>query len=93
MPVSPISFFAIGQKVRLGKWPQMEPYIDQLDRLLEQRRGPVAGLDSAICLNAATMAWSHGDPFDRLLAATALRRDIRSSRPTPCSTEWVARLW
>jgi PIN domain nuclease of toxin-antitoxin system len=28
--VSPITFFEIAQKVRLGKWPQMEPFIHRL---------------------------------------------------------------
>lgn len=31
--VSPITFFEIGQKVRLGKWPEMERHIhDQIGR-------------------------------------------------------------
>ncbi|MDB5482267.1 MAG: regulation and Cell signaling [Caulobacteraceae bacterium] len=74
--VSPISFFEIGQKVRLGKWPQMEPFVDRLPALLETQGGRIAELEGVICLAAGTMAWAHRDPFDRLLAATALRRDV-----------------
>lgn len=70
--VSPISFFEIAQKVRLGKWPQMAAYVDQLVALLDQQGGRVADLLPAICLTGGTMDWHHRDPFDHLLAATAL---------------------
>ena len=69
--VSPISFFEIGQKVRLGKWPEMETWIDRLPELLEQQGGMIAALDPRICLQASTMPWGHRDPFDRILAASA----------------------
>jgi PIN domain nuclease of toxin-antitoxin system len=69
--VSPISFFEIGQKVRVGKWPEMLPYVHQLSALLEAQGGMVAALEPSICVDAAMMEWSHGDPFDRLIAATA----------------------
>ncbi|MGK6312782.1 type II toxin-antitoxin system VapC family toxin [Neorhizobium sp. DT-125] len=74
--VSPISFFEIGQKVRLGKWPQMTPYVDGLPALLEEQGGRVAALAPQICLEGAMMAWDHRDPFDRLLAASALHYSV-----------------
>ncbi|WP_105402940.1 type II toxin-antitoxin system VapC family toxin [Neorhizobium sp. T7_12] len=74
--VSPISFFEIGQKVRIGKWPQMAPYVDDLPALLEKQGGRAAALTSQICLHAAVMPWEHRDPFDRLLAAGALQASI-----------------
>ncbi|RAU23341.1 PIN domain nuclease [Paramagnetospirillum kuznetsovii] len=70
--VSPISFFEIAQKVRLGKWPEMEPFIERLSALLAEQGGSVAGFDPAVCIKAGMMSWTHRDPFDRLLAATAL---------------------
>ena len=70
--VSPISFFEIAQTVRLGKWPDMAPYVDRLVSLLEQQGGRVAAMQPAICLSGGMMDWGHRDPFDRLLAATAL---------------------
>ena len=75
--VSPISFYEIGQKVRLGKWPEMEPFVARLPELLKQQGGQVATLTPEICLTAATMAWDHRDPFDRILAATSLVNDCR----------------
>jgi PIN domain nuclease of toxin-antitoxin system len=32
----------------------------------------VAGFDPVVCLIAGMMDWPHRDPFDRLLAATAM---------------------
>ncbi len=69
--VSPISFYEIGQKVRLGKWPEMAPLVDGLDGLLREQGGLVAALTPEIALRAAGFAWLHRDPFDRLIGATA----------------------
>lgn len=74
--VSPISFFEIGQKVRIGKWPEMEPFINDLPSLLAEQGGRVAALVPEVCLTGATLAWEHRDPFDRLLAATTLALGI-----------------
>jgi PIN domain nuclease of toxin-antitoxin system len=74
--VSPISFFEIGQKVRLGKWPAMAPYVADLPNILRQQGGFIATLTPDICLAAATLDWQHRDPFDRLLAATCFQQDM-----------------
>ncbi len=70
--VSPISFFEIAQKVRIGKWPGMEPHVADLPGLLTQQGGLVATLTPEICVLGASMDWAHRDPFDRLIAATAI---------------------
>lgn len=69
--VSPISLYEIGQKVRLGKWPEMAPHLASLARVLGEQGGLVAPLSPAVCLAAASLPWAHRDPFDRLLACTA----------------------
>ena len=69
--VSPITFFEIAQKVRLGKWPEMVAFIGQLPSLLQSQGGVVAAFGPQTCLDAGMMDWAHRDPFDRLLAATA----------------------
>lgn len=74
--VSPISFFEIAQKVRLGKWPEMAPFAAQLPELLARQGGSVAALEPAICIGAGMMGWAHRDPFDRLLAATSLHYNL-----------------
>lgn len=70
--VSPISFFEIGQKVRIGKWPEMEPHLAGLPERLKEQGGQTAPFSNEIALRAATLDWAHRDPFDRILAATAL---------------------
>jgi PIN domain nuclease of toxin-antitoxin system len=69
--VSPISFFEIGQKVRIGKWPEMEPHAASLPQRLREQGGLVAPLTPDICLGASLTDWPHRDPFDRIIAATA----------------------
>lgn len=91
--VSPITFVEIAQKVRLGKWPEMEPFIDGLAALLGEQGGSVAGFDPAVCIMAGTMAWSHRDPFDRLLAATALTYNLPLVSADAVFDGVVTRLW
>ncbi len=97
--VSPITLFEVGQKVRIGKWPEMEPFADGLAKILEKQGGRVAALTPEICLSAAMLQWDHRDPFDRLIAATAMENsmplisvddvfDGLADRPN-----WIARLW
>ncbi|PYE87241.1 type II toxin-antitoxin system VapC family toxin [Phyllobacterium leguminum] len=74
--ISPISLFEIGQKVRLGKWPEMKPLLDRLVGLIDEQGGRVAELSPAIALTAATLDWAHRDPFDRILGATALDKKL-----------------
>lgn len=69
--VSPITFFEIAQKVRLGKWPEMAAFIDWLPSLLQLQGGVAAAFGPQTCLDAGMIDWAHRDPFDRLLAATA----------------------
>lgn len=69
--ISVISFYEIGQKVRLGKWPEMAPFAaGLLDRALADGFDPIP-LSPAAALIAALMDWEHRDPFDRIIAAVA----------------------
>jgi PIN domain nuclease of toxin-antitoxin system len=74
--VSPISFFEIGQKVRVGKWPEMADHLTDLPELLVRQGGVAAPFTPEICLDAAGLDWDHRDPFDRLLGATARAMDV-----------------
>ncbi len=91
--VSPITFFEIGQKVRLGKWPEMEPFVGQLAQLLGEQGGSVAGFDPAVCVAAGLMAWAHRDPFDRLLAATAMHYNLPLVSADTVFDGIVTRVW
>ena len=91
--VSPISFYEIAQKVRLGKWPQMAPLVDSLPKLLSDQGGKIARLEPEIALRAGLMDWAHRDPFDRVLAATALYFKLSIVSADLVFDKTVARLW
>jgi PIN domain nuclease of toxin-antitoxin system len=91
--VSAISFFEIAQKVRLGKWPEMAQYVERLPALLASQRGASASLEAEDCIMAGTMEWAHRDPFDRFLAASALRRRIAIVSADPVFDTVLTRIW
>jgi PIN domain nuclease of toxin-antitoxin system len=91
--VSAISFIELVQKARLGKWPEMSAYVDRLPDLLEKQRAVAASLEAADCVMAGTMEWPHRDPFDRLLAASALRRRVAIVSADPVFDAVVPRIW
>ena len=74
--VSVISLFEIGQKVRLGKWPEMAPFLDQLIALAGEQGARLAELSPEASLLAATLEWQHRDPFDRIIGASAITRGL-----------------
>ena len=61
-------------KARLGKWPEVLAVADTLPALHETQGGRIAPLDAEICVSAGLLPWPHRDPFDRLIASTALLR-------------------
>jgi PIN domain nuclease of toxin-antitoxin system len=74
--ISAISLFEIGQKVRLGKWPEMALFLDRLISLAQEQGGRLMEVSPEASLLAATMTWDHRDPFDRIIAATAITRGL-----------------
>jgi PIN domain nuclease of toxin-antitoxin system len=74
--VSPISFYEIGRKAAIGKWPELAPLVPRLPDVLRDQGGIAAPLTPEICIDAATLDWAHRDPFDRLIAATAVRLSL-----------------
>ena len=74
--VSPVSFFEITQKVRLGKWSELQPASTELPIILETQGATEAPLVTEICILAGSVDWDHRDPFDRLIAATALHLNV-----------------
>ncbi len=97
--VSAISLYEIGQKVRLGKWPEMAPFLPRLIDLAGEQGAQLLALSAEASLLASTLAWDHRDPFDRLIGASALQSglalvsadtvfDALSREP-----RWPGRLW
>lgn len=74
--IGAISFFEIGQKVRIGKWPEMEPLLGRLETIATAQGARIAAITPDIAITAAMMPWDHRDPFDRILAATAKVRNV-----------------
>jgi len=71
----------------------MERFVDRLAALLSEQGGSVAGLDPAVCIAAGMMAWTHRDPFDRLLAATAMHYNLPLVSADAVFDGVVTRLW
>lgn len=71
--LSAVSPYEIAQKVRLEKWPELAPFVPQLPELMDMQGVRPAVVTPEIALIAGSLDWPHRDPFDRMIAATALR--------------------
>lgn len=92
--VSPVSLFEIGQKVRIGKWPEMVSVVPDLPELVREQGGLLAPLTAEICLEAGLADWPNRDPFDRLLGATARIMGVPLvSRDAVFAEAGIACLW
>ena len=67
--VSPVSVYEVTRKARLGKWPEIVPHIGDL---VAEGQTVSAPLTRAVAARAGVIDWRHRDPFDRLIAATAI---------------------
>jgi PIN domain nuclease of toxin-antitoxin system len=93
--ISPVSFYEIVQKVRLGKWPQMAAFANDLPMIAQKTRLSVIPVEGEIAQLAGSLDWPHRDPFDRLIAATALVNGLQliSADPAFDSLIGLRRLW
>jgi len=73
--VSTVSFYEIAQKVRLGKWPAMSKRMDGLVSDSRRMGYEIAPLSVEMSIRAGLLEMDNRDPFDRMLAATALTYD------------------
>ena len=67
--VSPISVYEVVRKAALGEWPEIVPNIDAL---LTEQQTVSAPFTRAVAARAGALDWTHRDPFDRIIAATAV---------------------
>lgn len=93
--VPTVCIYEIGQKVRLRKWEGMSP--GRLDQLLLDAEGrfELRELDVEIARRASLMNWAHRDPFDRIIAATALELNAPLISPDPVfdRVDGLSRSW
>jgi PIN domain nuclease of toxin-antitoxin system len=74
--LSSVSLYEIAQKVRLEKWPEMAPFVPRLPELMDKQGVRPALVSPEIGLLAGLLDWLHRDPFDRMIAATAIRMGV-----------------
>ncbi len=70
--VSIASIWEIAIKVGIGKWPEAEPLLSDMEPRLAGVNFTVLPISVAHVRSAGLMTAPHRDPFDRLLAAQAL---------------------
>lgn len=94
LKVSAISFYEIGQKVRLGKWDEVADLVPELGALAEASGIDVVPLTAKTSMRASLMDWEHRDPFDRMIAAVAMLEDVAVvSQDTAFEAIGVKRVW
>lgn len=93
--VSAASAWELATKVRIGKLPGGESLVLDYARNLERWLARELPVSSADALLAGTLSWTHRDPFDRMLAAQALRRGcaLVSSNRVFDQVGGVHRIW
>ena len=94
--VSTISVYEVTRKVHIGKWPDMAPHVNALVTETETLSAPFT---RAIAARAGMLDWPHRDPFDRLIAASAIElRCALISKDAAFdalagTAGWLGRIW
>lgn len=93
--VSAISFYEIGQKVRLGKWDAMAPFVSDLVDIVTDAGLALLPLTAAQATKASLLSWDHRDPFDRMIAAASMIEGalLVSSDVAFDDLEQIERIW
>lgn len=92
--VSAASAWEVATKHRLGKLPHGAIFVDRWDDVVARLRATVAVIDADDARRAGAAAVEHRDPFDRLLAAQAERRDLTLVTADPAFAAFPIRtLW
>lgn len=97
--IPPCAFHEVAAKHRSGKWPEMEGMVARLPQLLRAQGGIVAPYTAEMALLSGGMDWAHKDPFDRMIAATAIElacplisKDGAFDQLAG-ATGWTGRIW
>ncbi|WP_308916810.1 type II toxin-antitoxin system VapC family toxin [Jannaschia sp. LMIT008] len=92
---STASLYEIGFKVHRGRWDSMRPVLPTLPERARRSGIGQVEVSAEILSEAARLDWDHGDPFDRILSATAtLRGEILVTRDRSLhESPFVATIW
>ena len=92
--VSAASAWEIATKVRLGKLPGAEHLEARFVETLEAAGYTMLAIDVENALGAGRLPSQHGDPFDRMIAATALAADMPVlSKDEKLDSFGIRRIW
>jgi len=93
--VSAVTPFEIATKHRIGKLPGAEPILLAYEEHVARLGAGELSITARHGLVAAQLAWSHRDPFDRLLAAQSILEamPLVSSDVAFDSVAGVLRIW
>jgi PIN domain nuclease of toxin-antitoxin system len=92
--LSPISLLEIAIKVRINKLRLVTPFGVLFPAQLTAHSIHLRPIESSHCASMTTLPLHHRDPFDRLIAATALVEGLTLVSADPAFDAYgVARLW
>ncbi len=92
--VSAASAWEIATKVRLGELPEAEIFEHEFLGDIDRAGYTLLTIETEVALRAGRLVGSHGDPFDRMIAAQALSQDmIVLSNDEKLDSFGVRRLW
>jgi PIN domain nuclease of toxin-antitoxin system len=74
--VSAATAWELSTKYRTGRWPQVEILVRQYERIRAEFGVRELAISSEHALLAGSLDWHHRDPFDRVLAAQAMREGL-----------------
>jgi len=74
--VSAASAWEMATKHRLGRWPEISDFVRNFDRKLQRLGAQPLAVSVEHALAAGGLEWAHRDPFDRVLAAQAMREGV-----------------
>ena len=74
--VSAATAWELAIKFRLGRLPEAGPLLSQFDEITDTLGATMLVIKAQHAISAGGLGWEHRDPFDRMLAAQALRENL-----------------
>lgn len=97
--VPPCSLHEITLKVRKEAWDVMVPHAGRLDALCAVQGFQPAPYTFRMAILAGSLDWEHRDPFDRMIAATAIEMAVPLVSKDAAfdslegTDRWMGRVW